>query len=352
MNNISQNHGVPKNTAIGLWLIFVAALVFAMAIIGAITRLTNSGLSMVDWRPLLGVVPPLTPAEWQASFDAYRLYPEYQLLNRGMDLSEYKYIFYWEWFHRSFGHLLAVFFLGGIIWFWLKKQLTRTKLVQLLLIFALGGLQALVGWFMVYSGLQNRPSVSHYKLALHLTVATFIFALLLWQAYGFLQPRLRELRTDIPRFAVFAVRFLTGWLIVLMIWGAFVAGLDAGFVYNSFPLMDGQFVPEAYNMLQPFWLNFLENTAMVQFVHRWLAVSLVVLLLALCWYGRAWPADLRLTLYAVAALGFVQMLLGIFTLLWHVPVALGAAHQGGALLLLSAMLLLNYRLRPANLQKT
>ncbi|MGE3771116.1 MAG: COX15/CtaA family protein [Bdellovibrionales bacterium] len=330
----------PHAHQLSVWLMVAAASVFIMAVIGAITRLTESGLSMVEWTPLIGVLPPLDAAEWQRVFGLYQQTPEYRLKNFGMDMEAFKNIFFWEWLHRTFGHVIAVVYAVPLVIFTAQGKVPRAMLPRLLLIFALGGLQGGVGWYMVASGLVDRPDVSHFRLALHLGMAVLIYALTVWTVCD-----LRQRKEP----TVFCIR-RHGWVALLlvaitMLYGAFVAGLDAGFAYNTFPLMNGQWVPDEINTLQPWWQNALQNTAAVQWLHRWLAVAAAFAVLTYAWRLRGRRVAMWL---GVAVL--VQVMLGITALLLHVPVALGALHQAGALAVLTLLLICLHRhgkLKPA-----
>ena len=327
--------------AIAWWLLACAAMVFAMAVIGAITRLTGSGLSMVEWRPLIGALPPLGEAEWQRVFDLYRATPEYQLINAGMGLDAFKRIFFWEWFHRLWGRSIGLVFALPFLWFWLTGRIARPLLPRLAGLLLLGGLQGLLGWFMVKSGLVDRPSVSHYRLAAHLGLAVLIYGLLVWQVWTLLTTAAPVSAPGLRRHMGGAVTLAA----VTMLWGAFVAGLDAGLAYNTFPLMDGRLLPaEAWNLI-PAWINPFDNTALVQFTHRWLAITTGIVVLALWVRARNAPPTLRSTIGIAAVIVVAQVALGVATLLLEVPVALGAAHQAGALILLTALLWCMFRTR-------
>ncbi|NNG04573.1 MAG: heme A synthase [Inquilinus sp.] len=313
-------------------------MVFAMAVIGAITRLTESGLSSVEWRPLSGALPPLSDAEWQRVFDLYRETPEYRLRNAGMELAAFKQIFFWEWFHRLWGRLIGLVFALPFLAFWATGRIARPLLPRLLGLLLLGALQGGLGWFMVLSGLVDQPAVSHYRLAAHLGLAIAIYALLLWQAWLLLFPADARARPA-HRLGGHAVGALA-LLAATILWGAMVAGLDAGLAYNTWPLMGGTLLPPEAWSLQPQWLNFLDNTALVQFTHRWLAIATAAAVIALWWRARRpeIPPALRRGAGAAAAMAGIQAGLGIATLLAQVPVWLGALHQGGALVLLGLLL--------------
>ena len=326
--------------AVGYWLLACCFMVFAMAIIGAITRLTESGLSIVEWRPLIGAIPPLTGAEWLAVFDQYRQSPEYKLVNSGMTLPEFKYIFFWEWLHRLWGRLIGVVFAVPFVWFLIRRRIPKGFALKLLGVFALGGLQGFIGWFMVQSGLVDRPSVSHYRLALHLSLALLIYGLLLWLALALLRqsfPPIDDRRADGLHGLAWALLALLSTTIV---WGAFVAGLDAGMLYNSFPLMGGKVMPPDMWSLTPRWLNLLENHGAVQFTHRVLAVITAAGILFFWLRSRAVDLPSRLRgLCALLALAVcAQVGLGVATVVLVVPIPLAAAHQAGAIAVLSLLL--------------
>lgn len=334
--------------AIALWLLACAGMVFAMAVIGAITRLTESGLSMVEWKPLIGVLPPLSEAEWRRVFDLYRDTPEYRVFNRGMGLEAFRHIFFWEWLHRLWGHLIGAVFLLPFLWFWARGRISRDLMPKLVGLFLLGGLQGVIGWFMVMSGLVDRPEVSHYRLALHLGVAVVIFAALLRVALGQLDPApLPGWRADAAGLRRHAGRALA-LVGVTMVWGAFVAGLDAGLAYNTFPTMEGRWFPPEATTLTPWWINAVENTAAVQFIHRWLAIATALVVLALV--GRVHVARLPGNAGRVASLlgtaVLVQVGLGIATLLTVVWIPLAALHQAGALTVVGLLVWLRHGLRP------
>lgn len=321
---------------LALWLISVAALVFAMVLLGGATRLTHSGLSMVDWRPLTGWLPPLSEAEWRRAFEAYKPFPEYQQLNRGITLAAFKAIFWFEYAHRLLGRLIALAFALPLLWFWLRGRIRRRRLPALLGLFLLGGLQGLVGWWMVRSGLIDRPDVSHYRLTLHLGLAVAVFAGLIWLALDLLGI---ERRPGGARALGLSLLILIYLQILL---GAMVAGLDAGFIYNTFPMMGQYWWPPDAWALTPGWRNLVENGVMLQFAHRLGALAVALLVIWAWWQGRREEA-LRVPLYLLLVLLVVQIGLGVYTLLQQVPVALGVAHQGAALLLFAATVLVAKR---------
>lgn len=318
--------------AIALWLLACCAMVFAMVVIGGITRLTQSGLSIMEWAPISGALPPLSEAEWQRLFTLYQQIPEYQEVNAGMTLAAFKGIFWWEWVHRLWGRLIGIVFLLPFLWFLLRGRIRRGLAPRLALIFALGAAQGGLGWFMVASGFAERVDVSQYRLVAHLTLALAIYAALLWTALGLLGsverwPVERRLRPHL---------FLVlGFLAVTIVMGGFTAGLRGGLVYNSFPLMGGRFAPSDLWSMAPAWLNLFENPAAAQFVHRWLAVATLLVLLGLGWRDRKTGS---LPVRAATAMALIQVGLGIATLLLIVPIPLAALHQAGALTLLTLLL--------------
>jgi heme a synthase len=337
----------PPSRAVGWWLLVCCFMVFAMAVIGAVTRLTGSGLSIVEWRPRIGAIPPLNEAEWLAVFEQYRQTPEYRLVNAGMSLGEFKYIFFWEWLHRLWGRLIGVAFAIPFIWFILRRRIPAGMTPKLLGVFAIGGIQGFVGWFMVQSGLIDRPSVSHYRLALHLGLALLIYGSMLWLALGLFRPNataIEDGRTDsLVRFGWTALALVA----LTILWGAFVAGLDAGMVYNTFPLMGGRLLPPDMWHLAPAWLNLFENPGAVQFVHRALALTAAAALLVF-WAGSRslyLPRRIRLLCSALPVAVVAQLGLGISTLVLVVPIPLAAAHQAGAMAVLSLLIWTLFELR-------
>ncbi len=331
---------------IGLWLLVCCALVFAMVVLGGVTRLTGSGLSMVNWKPVSGVLPPLGQAAWDREFEHYRESPEYAYVNKGMSLDDFKGIFWFEYAHRLLGRLIGAVFLIPFLYFLLRRRLPPSLAPQLVTMFVLGGLQGLLGWYMVKSGLVDDPHVSQYRLAAHLGLAMLIYVFILWTALGCLrrgdsrQPRGRSRLARLTMILVVAV-FIT------MMSGAFVAGLKAGFSYNTFPLMAGKLVPEGMWSVTPAWLNFFENVTTVQFNHRVLAIATFLGVVVLWLVARRMnlSRSQRLWLHATALAAVVQVALGISTLVMRVPVPLAALHQAGAMVLLTVLLCLAYEAR-------
>jgi cytochrome c oxidase assembly protein subunit 15 len=338
-----------SDRAVGLWLLICAAMILLMAVIGAITRLTESGLSIMEWAPVSGALPPLSDGEWQRVFALYQQIPEYQQINRGMSLAEFKKIFWWEYIHRLWGRLIGVVFAAPFLWFWLRRRLRRELVPHLAVMFLLGGLQGALGWYMVASGFATRTDVSQYRLVAHLGAAVAIYAYVLWVAFGLLLPN-PEPSTDRQTGRLRRLMAGLASLVALtMAAGGFVAGLDAGFIYNTFPLMDGRVVPEDYGALRPWILNLFENVAAVQFDHRVLAVLTAAAALGLWLYARrlhlAPRARAAVTLVLAGTAG--QFALGVAALVLVVPVWLGALHQAGAMILLALTLLALRLLRPA-----
>ncbi len=326
---------------IAAWLLLCAALVFSMVILGGVTRLTGSGLSMVNWHPIHGVVPPLSAQEWEEEFANYRQSPEYNKINRHMDVDGFKQIFYFEYAHRMLGRFIGLVFLLPFLFFYFTRRIPPGLTPRLAVMFVLGGLQGLLGWYMVKSGLVDNPHVSQYRLTAHLITAVLIYGLILWTAMGLLHPAIRVLRSES---AVAGLRYAgTGLLLLVVLTivsGGFVAGLKAGQIFNSFPTMHGHWIPPGVFALEPFYLNFFENKVTVQFDHRWLAKILTLLVFIYWWAGRRQVDDTwtRWSFDLLAVAVVMQVTLGISTLLMHVPVWLGALHQGGALVLFTAML--------------
>jgi cytochrome c oxidase assembly protein subunit 15 len=326
-----------------VWLLLCALAVALMVVIGGVTRLTHSGLSIVEWQPIVGTIPPLSAADWQAAFEKYRQTPEYRLVNKGMSLGEFKGIFWCEYLHRLLGRTIGIVFLAPLAWFWLRGRIDSRLGLKLAGVFVLGALQGAMGWYMVASGLVDEPRVSHLRLTAHLGLAFLILGAMLWIALDLLYPRREAKDRGLSRFAglVAALVFLQ----VLL--GGLVAGIRAGKAYNTFPLMNGHLVPPEIFVLDPWWLNFFNNMATVQLDHRLVAWLLIALVPWLWWRVRQSGASFRTRLAAHFLLGVlvVQFALGVWTLLAAVPVALGAAHQGVATLVFAAALATAHALR-------
>ena len=319
------------------WLIVIATMIFLMIVIGALTRLTESGLSMVEWRPVTGWLPPLTDAAWQAELQKYLSSPQGRLINRGFTIAEFKEIFWLEYIHRVWGRLIGLAFALPLAWFWLRGRLTPALKPRLAGLLVLGGLQGAMGWAMVASGLVDRPAVSHYRLAAHLLLAIIIYACTVWLILELAPRQVRRNDAAARRWA----SVLIGLLLVTLTWGALVAGLRAGSAHNTFPTMSGHWLPPGLLELAPAWLNPFENPTTVQFVHRWLAKLLVLGVLVMAWRIRRPEATLA------AAMALVQLGLGIATILSGVNIALATLHQAGAVLLLSFLIVVRHRATPS-----
>lgn len=323
---------------VAAWLFVCCAMVALMVILGGVTRLTHSGLSIVDWRPLTGLLPPLSQAEWEAAFHAYQQYPEYRQLNLHMTLAGFKEIFWLEYAHRLWGRLIGLAFLAPLLYFAFRGYIARWLWPHLAGLFVLGALQGLLGWYMVQSGLVDRPDVSHYRLAAHLGLAFVIYGYMLHLGLRLLSgssaPASVAAGLRAPTLLILALVFVT------VIYGAFVAGLDAGFVYNTFPLMGGRLIPAGLFALEPPLANLSENVVTVQFIHRLLASAVLLAAALLWWRARrlALPGRTHIAVHALLGTAALQSALGIATVLLVVPVALAAAHQAGALALFTATL--------------
>ncbi|MBV1878670.1 MAG: COX15/CtaA family protein [Pseudomonadales bacterium] len=328
-----------SNRAVIVWLIIVCITIFSMVVVGGITRLTESGLSMVEWRPLIGIVPPITEVEWQQAFDAYKAFPQYQKVNSGMDVEAFKGIFYWEYGHRVLGRVIGIiFFVPFIVLLWLGK-IEKPLVPKLCIGLVLGGLQGLMGWYMVKSGLVDQPRVSHYRLAAHLMLALVILGYLAWLVMALWPAPQVQVSTRFRRL----VHSMTGLLLLQILYGAFVAGSRAGYGYNTFPLMNGVLLPESAFQIVPYWLNWFDNQVMVQFMHRWVGAGVLMLngwLFILAW--RSANSTLLKLMGLMLAVIIGQFLLGVLTLLYVVPIGLASLHQAGACVVLVVMVALNY----------
>jgi cytochrome c oxidase assembly protein subunit 15 len=330
-----------SSKALSRWIFSCAALVFLIMVVGAVTRLTESGLSIVEWKPVTGALPPLSEADWARAFELYQTSPQYQQVNAGMSLGDFKGIYFWEWLHRLIGRLIGIAYALPLAWFWYKKRVPAAARKPLLGILALGALQGAMGWYMVASGLVDRPAVSHYRLAAHLMLAVLIFCCLLRMGLRLSVPRAagaRALGSLRPW-----IRAATGLVAVTMVWGAFVAGLRAGVIYNdNFPLMGAHIWPGEIFYISPWWINFFENHATVQFTHRVLALLTTLSVLALAARGLFFNASRHLNVLFAALWGMVcvQVGLGITTLVTHVNIVAATLHQAGALAVLGLFMLL------------
>ena len=325
------------NKKVVYWLFTGCFLIFIMVIVGGITRLTDSGLSMTDYKLITETIPPLNEEAWIAEFERYKQFPEYQKLHSHFELEDFKEIYFWEWFHRVIGRLIGIVFIIPFLYFLFTKQLTSSTIKKALVLLALGAFQGFLGWYMVKSGLVDMPAVSHYRLAAHLVTAFLTFAYTFWVALDLIYPK----RETVNK----AFRNLVRWgmviLLLQIVWGAFVAGLNAGLIHTTWPMMnEGKLIHETVYIEQnPVWRNFIEGKSGVQFVHRYLAY-IVVAIIGYMWYRSR---KIALTILQKKAIDFllimvfVQFLLGVFTLIYAVPLWLGVAHQVGAFFLLAAM---------------
>ena len=346
MDTLHASSDIDARRRVAAWLLMCCALLFTMVVVGGVTRLTHSGLSIVEWQPLVGTLPPLNEREWQEVFLKYRQMPEYRLVNFGMSLAEFKGIFWWEYAHRLLGRVIGLAYLLPFLYFLARKRLDRPLAWRLAAIFVLGGLQGALGWYMVKSGLIDDPRVSQYRLTAHLGLAFVIYAAMLWVALGLLAPR-RMPPHDTPRRGLWRFSLtLTALIFVMALSGGLVAGIRAGLAYNSFPLMNGYWVPPDLFALEPWYANFFSNLATVQFDHRLLAWLLAALVPWFWWRATrvALTPRARLWCHLLPTALALQIGLGIMTLLFAVPVALGAAHQAGALLVFTAALAVTHEL--------
>ena len=326
-----------SDRAVAVWLFCICFMLLVMISLGGATRLTGSGLSIMEWAPLLGALPPFSDTEWQRLYALYQQIPQYHLVNEGFGLAGFKSIFWLEWTHRLWGRLTGVVFLVPLVWFALRGAINARLAARLFLLFLLGGLQGAVGWFMVASGFaEGSVAVSAYRLVVHLALALALYAAILWTALELWRPRAGA---QVPRLRLL-LGLVCGAIALTIIAGGFVAGLKAGLVYNTFPLMDGRIVPDGYAALEPFWRNLTENVTAVQFDHRLLATVAAALILGTVALGlsRAPDRATRAALTGLGALVLVQYGLGVATLLLVVPAALATLHQATAILLLTAAL--------------
>lgn len=310
------------------WLWFIAALIFCMVIVGGATRLTDSGLSITEWKPLLGAIPPLNAADWHEAFEKYKLIPEYKVQNTGMSLDAFKFIYWWEWGHRFLGRIIGFAFIVPLVFFITTKRVGKSLWPRLLVLFILGGLQGALGWYMVASGLSERVDVSQYRLAAHLTLAFLLFAAVVYTALRLNNKHAVQWNSSSKVALVFIAL-----LFAQVAAGGFVAGLDAGHASYTWPKMDGAFVPDGLSTLQPVWQNWFENALSVQFNHRLLAYGLLLFAII----QALWLRNTSSLLVLIAVTG--QALLGILTVVWQVPLTTALLHQGGALIVLTAALM-------------
>ncbi|MFQ5355532.1 MAG: COX15/CtaA family protein [Mariprofundaceae bacterium] len=336
---------IKNNRQLAIWLIIVCLAILIMLVLGGATRLTHSGLSMMTWDPLMGWIPPLSQAEWQVSFEHYKKIPEFYELNPYMDLEGYKKIFLLEYLHRVWGRVIGVIFLLPFLYFLFSGKIEKKLRLKMVAIFALGGLQGLMGWYMVSSGF-DAPHVSQYRLTAHLLFAFLLYGYIFWVALGLLFPKPETTCVNVGALRRFTT-LLLGLIVITITSGGFVAGLKAGFAYNTFPLMDGSFIPDGYLMFEPWYLNLFNNIAAVQFDHRFLAEIVLLLVFSLWLFSRRYVLTERaqIGMNLLLAATVIQVLLGIFTLVLTIPVALAVTHQGGSMILFTAALFLLHTLR-------
>lgn len=333
---------IRDNKRVIYWLLTGCALLFIMVLVGGITRLTNSGLSISDYRLITGTIPPMNDTEWHEAFAMYQQFPEFQKKHSHFTLEDFKGIYFWEWLHRVIGRLIGLVFIIPFLYFLFTKQLTSKTIKKSIVLLALGAFQGFLGWYMVKSGLVDRPDVSHYRLAAHLTTAFLTFAATLWVALDLIYPE----RHNVNKKMVNWIR--TGYiiLVVQIIYGGFVAGLKAGLLHNHWPMMnEGQFMHHTVYIFEPFYLNLIENPSGLQFVHRTIAYLVVIAMVTIWWQGKrlVLRTDQSIGLNAIIPLVLLQFILGVFTIVYGVPIWLGVAHQIGAFLLLSAMTFVLHR---------
>ncbi|MEN8712884.1 MAG: COX15/CtaA family protein [Arenicellales bacterium] len=333
---------------IAYWLLGICLLVFLMVVIGGVTRLTGSGLSMVEWKPVTGFIPPFTQSDWQTLFDSYRQYPEFLKVNRGMDLAGFKGIFWLEFIHRVLGRLIGLAFLLPFLFFLIRGMIPKNLTPKLIAMFILGGLQGLLGWYMVKSGLVNDPHVSQYRLTAHLMLAVAIYCYILWIALDLIadEKPVTGFTTDISKLPGKTLMLLI-FVIVTMVSGGFVAGLKAGLIYNTFPLMGDSLIAPGVYAMQPWYQAMLEDAITVQFNHRLLALTTFFLIIAVYLYQLrlSLPSRTKMLFNFVLIASVLQVSLGISTLLLRVPVAIAASHQAVALVLLTTLILLLHHLK-------
>ena len=334
----SKNH-----IGISIWLLILSTMVFLIIVIGGLTRLTGSGLSMVDWNPIMGTIPPLSHLAWVDAFDNYKATPEFKIVNKLMSLDEFKYIFWWEWFHRFFARFIGIVFIFPFLYFWLKNNISKKLFLTLTIIFVFGLFQALVGWWMVKSGLIDNPYVSAYRLTFHLSNALIIFCILFWITLCYFFGK--KTNKDVNKTTINFFHIGLFFIFITILSGGFMAGTHSGQSFNTFPLMNGTFIPEGYYFNEYGWVNFFENTIAINFNHRWLASFTFLLICSTSLYlliSKKYKSD-NFSLILVIVVISIQFLLGILTLIYNVPIFFASIHQANSVLLLASMLFTYHR---------
>jgi len=335
-----------SNLALGVWLLVCALVVYIMVVVGGITRLTQSGLSMVEWAPIMGAIPPMSELQWQSVFSKYQASPEYLHVNFGMSLMEFKRIFWWEYGHRVLGRFIGMIYLLPLLFFLFKGMVPSAWKAKLFGLFILGGLQGLMGWYMVKSGLVDVPHVSQYRLTAHLGLALLIFSYMWWFALDFLRGDVKHSHAS-KSYRLWTALAVTV-VFLMMLSGGFVAGTKAGFIMNTFPMMNGQWLPDGWMAMQPWWKNLFENAVTVQFVHRCIAVLVSIVVIGVFVLSRS--QSFKTSSHYLLIVMLLQISLGITALLLVVPVVWGAAHQAGAVALLATALWVAHRARKTSLE--
>ena len=331
-----------EEKCVAVWLLLCSIMVIIMVGIGGVTRLTKSGLSITEWKPITGILPPLSQQDWIKEKLKYEATPEYKTFNQGMSIAEFKTIYLIEYIHRLAARLTGLIFIVPFVYFVVKRRISGKEIIRLLIVLLLGALQAFAGWYMVKSGLVAEPHVSHYRLALHLLLALIIFALLMYQFFDYKLFPTTRITLPYSSYNMYCIIFILALTAVQIVFGAFVAGLNAGLICNTFPLMDGHLIPEGLFFMQPTWLNIFENRITVQFIHRALAL-LIFALTVIFVIKNSNVKQVYITLFFVT----IQAILGIATLLLHIPIAIAVAHQVFSFILFASYL---YSLHSLNRQ--
>lgn len=328
------------NPAVYIWLLLLTTMVLLIIVIGGLTRLTDSGLSMTDWRPLLGIIPPLNENNWQSVFEMYKLTPEFKIVNKNMNLEQFKFIFWWEWFHRVFARLIGIIFIIPLIYFIIRKKLNSTLYLRLALVFSFGLFQAIVGWWMVKSGLNDNPYVSPYRLTFHLLNALIIFSMLLWIAMDY-RYSIKINFISKPFTSSFYILLSIILIFITIASGGFMAGTNSGQSFNTFPLMNGKIIPDDYHMNDYGIYNIFENTVAINFNHRWISIFAFIYILFICFKFIKFDNKniSNKLVYLILFFLTLQVLLGIVTLLSNVYLPLASMHQTNSILLLSTLLI-------------